>query len=340
MPINKAAQFRFEIIDECLRNTRKKWSKAELLNYVNRRLELHYGDEISISASQLRYDLGNMQSEYGAPIEMYKEGRAYYYQYEDASFSIRNVPVEEEDIIKLNSAIKLLQQIKGFTIADDMADVVQRLEMRYNFKIETESNIISFENSAVIKGTEYLEDLYKAIIRKNVLKISYHSFHAAGNRIWQVHPYFLKQFDNRWYLLGYCQEKESTGLYALDRIVDVKVIRTDYLPPAFLNCEEYFQDLIGVTILPGRSEIYDIELLFTPALAPYILSKPLHHSQKILNKMNDGSLSVQIKVMINPELIKMLLSYGRDVKVISPQALVHEIYTIIEQLTAKYHIAT
>jgi len=74
MPVNKSAQFRFEIIDECLRNTNKKWSKAELLRYINRRLQVHFGDDTSISKTQLGNDLGNMQSQYGAPIEKYKEG--------------------------------------------------------------------------------------------------------------------------------------------------------------------------------------------------------------------------------------------------------------------------
>lgn len=337
MPVNKAAQFRFEIIDECLRNTKRKWSKADLLTHINRKLELHYGEEMKISTSQLRYDLGNMQSEYGAPIDMYKEGRAYYYKYEDPSFSIKNIPIEEEDLIKLNSAIKLLQQIKGFTIADDMAEVVHRIETRYNFKIDTETAIISFESTPEAKGTESLEDLYEAIIRKNVLKILYHSFHASAAREWHIHPYFLKQYDNRWYLLGYCQEKENIALYALDRIINIRVTNQQYITPTFASCEDYFHDLIGVTILPGKSAIYPIKLLFTASSAPYILSKPLHHSQKILEQHDDGALTIQINVIINPELIRTLLSYGKDVKVLNPPELIAEINGVIKQLTQKYH---
>lgn len=133
MPVNKAAWFRFEIIDECLRNNSKKWSKAELLKYVNRRLELHFGEGTNISASQLRYDIENMQSECSAPIEMYKDGKSYYYRYEDEQFSIKSIPLAEEDIIKLNDAVHLLQQIQGFTLADDLAAIVKRIENRYRF---------------------------------------------------------------------------------------------------------------------------------------------------------------------------------------------------------------
>ncbi|HRO41889.1 MAG TPA: hypothetical protein PL009_03595 [Flavipsychrobacter sp.] len=96
MPVNKAARFRFEIIDECLRSSSRKWSKAELLKYVNRRLELHFGEGTNISASQLRYDIEHMQTECSAPIEMYKDGKSFYYRYEDPQFSIKSIPIAEK----------------------------------------------------------------------------------------------------------------------------------------------------------------------------------------------------------------------------------------------------
>ena len=131
MPVNKNAKFRFDIIDECLRSTTKKWSKAALLQYINRRLELHYGTDTHISASQLRYDLEHMQSEFGAPIEMYRDGRNYYYRYEDAGFSIKNIPLKEQDIATLKQAIGVLQSIEAMPLAAEVTAIVRRLEGRY-----------------------------------------------------------------------------------------------------------------------------------------------------------------------------------------------------------------
>lgn len=324
MPINKAARFRFEIIDECLRNQARKWSKAELLRYVNRRLERHFGPEAAISASQLRYDLEGMQTEYGAPVEMYRDGRSYYYRYEDPSFSIKALPVEEEDLAKLNNAVQLLRQIKGFTIADDMAEIVNRLESRYKFSNAGEVPVISFENAPEMQGVENLEDIYHAILRKNVLKIRYQSFRSREERTWHIHPYLLKEYGHRWYLLGYTQEKESVGIFALDRMKEIRVARTAYVPNSFVNAEDYFRDVIGVTVFSNQP-IETIELEFSTTLSPYVRTKPLHHSQQILQQDEEGRLRIQLQVAINPELLSLLLSYGSEVKVLCPAALAMQI---------------
>jgi len=335
MPVNKAARFRYEIIDECLRNTSRKWTKTALLEYINRRLELHFGAGTSISVSQLRYDLEGMQTECGAPIEMYREGKGYYYRYEEPEFSIKTIPVGEEDILKLNEAVGLLRQIKGFTIADEMAEIVKRLEHRYRFPNSSGHPVISFESSPAVQGIENLEDIYHAILRKKVLKVSYQAFHASEPREWNLHPYLLKEHGHRWYLLCYAQEKENIGVFALDRMKDIRISKVPFRENEFVNGEDYFRDVIGVTVLPNQTAS-EIELVFSAKLNPYILTKPLHHSQEVLHQFENGNLHVRYQLMINPELISMLLGYGNDVRVLRPQSLADEIRNVAAALLKHY----
>ena len=335
MPINKSARYRFEIIDECLRNTARKWSKAELLKFINRRLELHFGEGSSISLSQLRYDLENMRSAFGAPIEVYKDGRSYYYRYEDADFSIRTIPLAEEDILKLNDAVLLLRQIKGFTIADEMAEVVKRLENRYKFINTKERSIISFESSPAMQGVENLEDIYHAIIRKKVLVITYHAFHASEARVWHIHPYLLKEYSHRWYLLGFAEEKNSLGVFALDRMKEIKVCKHPYRQNSFINSDDYFRDVLGVTVMQDQ-QAEEIQLQFSQKISPYILTKPLHHSQKILEEQPEGIITVSLHLVVNPELINTIISYGNDVRVLHPVHLTHEITSIAKKMIQQY----
>ncbi len=335
MPINKAARFRFEILDECLRNTKKKWSKAELLRFVNRRLELHYGPGTTISVSQLRYDLEHMQTEYGAPIEMYREGRSHYYRYEEPDFSIKNLPLEEEDLVKLNTAVSILQQLKGFTLADEIAEIVTRLESKYKFVNPQEEKIISFDSVPVTRGLEYLEDIYYAIVRKNTLKISYQTFHSATSRERIIHPYLLKEYNHRWYLLGHCEETNGLRIYALDRMKEIRISKQEYRPSPDLNIETYFQDIIGVT-RPENASVRQIDLMFTNEYAPYILTKPIHTSQTVIEQYEDGSLHIRLQLMINPELISLLLSFGQNVRVVGPETLSLEIQSAAQILLDHY----
>lgn len=128
MPTNKDAKFRFDIIDDCLRNTKKKWTKAVLLQYVNRKLELHYGEDTTISASQLRYDLIHMETEFGAPIRMYREGRNHYYEYSDADFSIKNITLDAQDIETMNKAIDTLEEANVQYLANEMKELLNKLK--------------------------------------------------------------------------------------------------------------------------------------------------------------------------------------------------------------------
>ncbi len=319
MPVNKAARFRFDILDECLRNHKKKWTKAELLRQVNRRLEQHYGADATISVSQLRYDLEALQTEFGAPLEMYREGRVYLYRYEDSSFSLRNIPVEEEELQKLGDAVALLKQIQGFTIADEMEEIVSRLESRYKYSGSGKA-VIAFEDSPPIRGIENLEDIYQAILQCTPLKITYQTFKEECARTFHMHPYLLKEYAHRWYLLGYCEEKGKTINFALDRMHEIRVARVPYIPNTFIDGNNYFREMIGVTLYPDQV-VEPVELLFSSDLAPYIQTKPLHRSQEILLQYEDGSLRIQLQVYINYELTTTLLGYGRNVKVLAPASL-------------------
>ncbi len=335
MPVNKSAVFRFEVIDACLRNNLKKWSKSDLLSYLNLRLNEHYGSDCSISLSQLRYDLQNMQVEYGAPIEMYRQGREYFYRYEDRDFSIKDVPIDDEDIAKLNSAVTLLQQIKGFTIAEDIAEVVNKLERKCRLNNASHDPVILFESAPDIHGIENLEDIYLAIIRKTPLKISYGSFHSKQPKEHIVHPYILKQHKHRWYLLGFNSNKQALNTYALDRIIEIKVARESFISNTTLDVNNYFNHIIGVTKPPQAQPEY-LNLMFTGFFAPYILTQPIHHSQKIIEQYEDGSLHVQLYLIINNELISTLLSYGDALKVIMPEKLTLQMHASAQQMLNYY----
>ncbi|HRO72444.1 MAG TPA: WYL domain-containing protein, partial [Saprospiraceae bacterium] len=80
--------------------------------------------------------------------------------------------------------------------------------------------------------------------------------------------------------------------------------------------EEYFFDVVGVT-RPENVNLQEIVLIFSPEVAPYVITKPIHPSQR--HKYDPACLEVKIKVIPNFELERLILSFGEQVKVISPQ---------------------
>ncbi|OYU56714.1 MAG: hypothetical protein CFE25_05670 [Chitinophagaceae bacterium BSSC1] len=335
MPANKAARVRFEIIDECLRNTMHKWSKKYLLEIVNKKLEDKYGIGSKISLSQIRNDINDMQSEYGAPIENRTEGNSVYYFYEDPNFSISKLPLNEEDVMKLRDVVNIMQQIKGFTIADEIEGVVQRLENKIKMRSNDNLQIIAFENPPSVLGAEYLGDIYNSIINKRLLKITYKHFNALDSYQIIFSPYFLKEFNNRWFLFGWSEKNNRVENLALDRILEIKVTSGKYVKNEFFEPNTYFKNIIGVT-QTSDAEIENIDLLFNKDRAPYITTKRIHESQEILKHYKNGSILIRLSLIINKELKSLILGFGNDAEVINPKTLREEIKINLQNALANY----
>jgi predicted DNA-binding transcriptional regulator YafY len=317
MPKNKKAITRFLVIDRCIRSS-KKYSFQMILEEVNKQLE-EEGME-GIGRTQLYKDFNDLEfSTYKAPLERIKEGRTVYFTYSDPDFSIRNQVMEEEDARQIKEALVVLSRFKGIPQFEWVHELIPRLEQSFHLTSE-EREIISFETNEYLKGLELLGPLFQWISEKAILEIVYRPFQAEENLILLFEPHYLKQYNNRWYLLGFNQDHpEDIHNLPLDRMVSVSAKGGKYqeiYPELF---EEFFDDIIGVTRLKGV-ECEKIKLKFPPSQAPYIKTKPLHGSQKVLQEDEEG-LIIQLELIPNYELETLLLGFGEKVMILSPDTL-------------------
>jgi predicted DNA-binding transcriptional regulator YafY len=181
------------------------------------------------------------------------------------------------------------------------------------------SSIISFDSNQYLKGIEHLGDLFNAINGNKAIKMVYRPFKSDHDIDLVLHPYYLKQYNNRWFLFGLNDKYKSISNMALDRIVSFETITLKYIKNKSINFNEYFEDIIGVT-MPDKVKLTKIELLFTNEEAPYVLTKPIHGSQK-KKKHDENGLIVSIEVIPNIEFEKLILSFGDKVKVMSPKKI-------------------
>ena len=145
---------------------------------------------------------------------------------------------------------------------------------------EAAVTIIEFDNNQYLKGIKHLRRLHNAIFYKKVLEIGYQPYENETPYSLIIHPYFLKQYNNRWFLFGYNPEKEKYNRnMAIDRIVNIKEIKEKYHKNTQINWQEYFDDIIGVTKLDNTNTEATI-LHFLGKTGGYMESKPLHGSQK------------------------------------------------------------
>ena len=288
-----------------------------------------------ISRRQILDDIAFMESSegWGIDLERHRDGKKVYYRYEDTAYSINNMPLNEVEVNQLQSAMQILNQFTGMPQFGWVNEMLPKLQQGIS-TTDSQKQIISFDSNQYLKGIEYLSVLYNAISFKTVLDITYQDFKSEAPYHIVLHPYYLKQYNNRWFLFGMNDENKNTHWnLALDRIEQIEPAPGKYKADK-TNWEEYFDDVIGVTV-PSDASIEDVVLHFSGETGKYIYNKPLHGSQKA-KWLDKSLLVVSMRLKINYELERLILSYADSVEVISPASLKHSISQRLELAIHKY----
>jgi predicted DNA-binding transcriptional regulator YafY len=176
--------------------------------------------------------------------------------------------------------------------------------------------------------------IYNAIIYKQVLSITYQSFKVNEKQNFTIHPYFLKQYNNRWFVFGLNEASDRLINLALDRIVKLKELKKKYKENSTVDFNEYFEDVIGVSVNLNIKP-QQILLSVKNERLPYIETKPLHGSQKIKDREKTHT-KVSIEVIPNNELESLLLYFGDDLQVLEPLDLRLRISEKIKNMATYY----
>jgi predicted DNA-binding transcriptional regulator YafY len=330
MPVNKNALLRYRVIDSCLTNKYRKYPSAEtILEKVKQHLE------VDLSKSMLDKDFRQMKEIYSAPIKFDRTRGGYYYTEE--KFSIMEFPLTQEEIEALDYSTALLQQVKGTEMFRQFENAINKVIEGYRIsKIigKSESQILQVEEPVNKTTPNGLEEVLKAIVHKKLLLIIYKPY----GRLQSEHkfsPYLLKEYRNRWYVIGHSATKNNIIVLALDRIEKLEEAKGKYISDASFSPDEFFRYSFGITqVHDAKPERVVLE--FDPVEAPYIISQPLHHSQKCLSEEDSDTYRVELNVYLTAELKMAILSFGKDVKVLEPKSLRKELENCIKEMSSLY----
>lgn len=333
MPNTRKSEIRYKVLDRCLK--RGGYSTQMLMDAVNAEL-LSRNEEPITSMNTIRNDLVNMEAAYPDQIRIvpHKGGDARYitYSYEDPSMSINKIPFKDEELAQLIQCMELLKRFRGVPNMNWLSDFIDRFQLSLDVEVD---GVVGFDVCDQLMGRQWFGRILTAITSKRVLKIKYRRFGASENWTMFIHPYYLKEHAGRWFLLGLNNMYLSITTLALDRMMDVSI--TDGIP--FIENEEidfehaYFKDIVGVTRKSKNPR--RVRLWVHPELAPYIITKPLHHSQQVRQNNADGMI-VTLNVIPNYELEQLILCHGEKIKVIAPHSLADRIAMRLRQAVGNY----
>jgi len=337
MAVTKKPLVRYKILDACFKNPYKKFTIDVLLATVNKRLMDMLDDESQcIKLRQLQDDIAFMRSSEGWGIELAElnDGKKKIYRYEDLDFSINNAPLNEVEMDQFQSAIQVLSQFEGMPQFEGIQEIIAKLKSNFKTTI-IEKPFIGFDSTQDLKGIEYFSTLYNAVQNKTPLEITYKDFKTEEPYTYIFHPYYLKEYNNRWFLFGFHPESwKRDWNVAIDRIVSVTPSSVPFVVNETIDWQEYFSDMIGVS----KSEnaiLEEVVLHFNQLTGKYMENKSIHETQK--NKwIDEFTLELKIKVIVNYELVRLILSYGESVKVIEPKSLSEQIYKRHQEAFQQY----
>jgi len=151
-----------------------------------------------------------------------------------------------------------------------------------------------------------------------------------------VDPYCVKLFKQRWYLVAYSDYHDKVMIYGLDRILDTMLSEEHFDYPNDFDPDEFFEGCIGVFV-DEEIEIEEVRLKVSPLQSNYLRSLPLHSSQIEVESTDEYNIFT-IQVRPTFDFLQVLLSLGDDVEVLSPSWLRKEIANKIKSMWNKYNI--
>lgn len=303
----------------------------QLKEQCNIALNIAGYQEVTSKVTILKDMEGIMNDFPDAKIVRKKVGREVFYEYEDKSFSIYNIPLNDDEMAQLAQTVSVLSKFEGMPNFDWVDNLIDHFKLSLNIP-STRETIVAFDENFDLRGRGWFAKLFSAIAMQQALEIKYKPFGKPVKTL-LFHPYLLKQYNNRWFLIGCSGEHTSITNLPLDRIEDIAPATIDYRPNTDIDFHDYFDEMVGVS--KHGTECSKVKIKVSNDYYPYIETKPLHGTQRVVTHEDDYTV-IQIEVIINPELKQLLLSHGSHITVISPDTLKEEIEADLKKNLEQY----
>lgn len=189
-------------------------------------------------------------------------------------------------------------------------------------------NRIQFENTP--SGQQYLTQIIESMHGNHKVEITYQSYWKDHASTFEIEPYFVKIFKQRWYVVAYSEGVDKIMIYALDRIQQISTTQNIFDYPKDFNPEEYFYNCYGI-INDVNIEPCTVKIKTNSYQAKYLRGLPLHHSQKEI-KFNDDTAIFEYYIKPTFDFKKELLSMGGEIEVLKPKWFREEIRAIIDDM--------
>ncbi|MBI5846628.1 MAG: WYL domain-containing protein [Nitrospirae bacterium] len=275
--------------------------------------------EFEISVKTAQRDIEFMRDRLNCPL-IYDESLKGYH-YEDETFSLPLMYLSSAELSSLVVARKLLQDISGSYIADEITTAVDKITSiikKHAVSPDSMDDVMSFH---LIEYSPAPEDIFRTVLeaclKKKRLSFNYSSPARKEDTTRCIDPYHLFNYMGAWHLIGYCHLRKNMRDFKLNRIRTPQMLDEGFSIPRDFSAKHYFQSSFG--IYKGKDK-KQVVLRFTPDTAKWI-SDQIWHREQQTKTLKDGSLELSFPVADFSEIAREILKYGSGVEVLKPEVL-------------------
>jgi predicted DNA-binding transcriptional regulator YafY len=340
MPQTKNFFKRITILDECFSSRSGSYTLEKLMDVVGEKLD------ITISKRTIQNDINYIRKEIENkncfeidfdenPVFIPKlfdgKSKKTVFKYSDVNLALGNQLLSKTDREQLGETLAILSRYRNREDFYWLDEMYPRIENAFNLVHEDYNGLISYQSNRDYLGQSWVGKIHNQLLREKVLNIEYKGFKDSKSYIRIIHPYHLKQYNNRWFLFGYEESEKYTGIanLALDRIIQIKET-IDQIKPNEIVWGDFFDEMIGVS-LPNNQKPVQLKLRFSAKRIPYVITKPIHGVSQRLDKTDSAGRTIILNIIPNNEMYQEILAFGSDVEILGPK----EVMETMKEITAK-----
>lgn len=193
-------------------------------------------------------------------------------------------------------------------------------------------NRILFEN--IPSGRKFLTPIIEAMRDNLEIELLHKSYWYDEPRTYIVQPYCIKVFKQRWYVVGFCKERNALRIFSLDRIQKLNTLDTKFIVPKDFDGNDYFENCFGI-IADDDVSVEIIRIKVYGMHVQYVRALPFHHSQVEIETNNEYSI-FELRMKPTFDFKQELLSRGADIEVLSPLFFREEMLEAADLILRRY----
>ncbi len=239
----------------------------------------------------------------------------------DETYTLPPMRISRKEAFSFGLARKLLAHYEGTPLHLDMPSVLDKIAESLEGDITIEPDWLSehvdvLPEDRVRIDPELWGQMVGFIERREQIRATYQTF-VGRVSAYDLHPYDLLAYHGNWCLLALNTAKDRVATFALSQFRRIEPTGQTYTRPPDFDPEAYARQAFGIV---GGEEPIKVRLLFEPKLAVYITERLWHPSQELRTR-RDGRVEMRLETTGRKELIRWVLSWMPDVRVLAPKSL-------------------